>query len=161
MNEKIREVTEEELEACADVIRRAFGTVATEFGLTAENAPTNGAFIKAERLVTERSKGHHQYGLFKNGVIIGYMQLEKADESRYYIEKLSIVPEERHLGYGRTLLDHAKAQARELGGRKIEIAIIEENTRLKDWYAAYGFNHTETKKFSHLPFSVGFMELYI
>jgi ribosomal protein S18 acetylase RimI-like enzyme len=155
----IREVTAGELDACAGVIRRAFLTVAEEFGLTPENAPTNGAFLKTERLVTEREKGFLQYGLFSGDDVIGYMQLEKAGGGTYYVEKLAVLPEKRHVGCGRRLLDFAASKVRALGGRKIGIAIIEENTRLKNWYAAYGFVHTGTKKYDHLPFTVGFMEL--
>jgi len=43
----------------------------------------------------------------------------------------------------------------------ITIGIIEENTRLKEWYKAYGFVHTGTKKFEHMPFTAGFMELNV
>jgi ribosomal protein S18 acetylase RimI-like enzyme len=157
----VREVSADELDTCADVIRRAFGTVAEEFGLTAENVPTNGAFLKTERLVAERDKGFLQYGLSAAGSIVGFMQLEKAGDGAYYLEKLAVLPEHRHQGYGRQLLDFAKNKVRVLGGIKIGITIIEENTRLKDWYNAYGFTHTGTKKFDHLPFTVGFMEMYI
>jgi len=44
------------------------------------------------------------------------------------------------------------------GGNKISIGIIEENTKLKDWYLKLGFTHISTRKFKHLPFTVGFME---
>ena len=45
------------------------------------------------------------------------------------------------------------------GGNKISIGIIEENAKLKDWYLKLGFNHISTRKFKHLPFTVGFMEM--
>jgi ribosomal protein S18 acetylase RimI-like enzyme len=157
----IREMTARELDECAAVIRRAFGTVAEEFGLTAENVPTNGAFLKAERLLAERDKGFLQYGLLHDGAVIGYMQLEKAGEGTYYLEKLAVLPEHRHKGCGRQLLDFAKVKVRALDGKKIGITIIEENSRLKDWYAAYGFTHTGTKRYDHLPFTVGFMEMHL
>jgi ribosomal protein S18 acetylase RimI-like enzyme len=63
-----------------------------------------------------------------------------------------------HYGYGKKLLDFCKAKAKELGSRKIIIGIVEDNTVLKNWYTANGFTHTGTKKFDHLPFTVGFME---
>lgn len=157
----IREMALGELDECAGVIRREFGTVAEEFGLTAENVPTNGAFLKTERLLAEREKGFLQYGLLYDGAVIGYMQLEKAGEGTYYLEKLAVLPEHRHKGCGRRLLDFAQVKVRALDGRKIGITIIEENTRLKDWYAAYGFTHTGTKRYDHLPFTVGFMEIHI
>jgi len=39
------------------------------------------------------------------------------------------------------------------------IGIIEENEKLKKWYSDLGFVHIGTKKFEHLPFTVGFMEI--
>ena len=56
------------------------------------------------------------------------------------------------------LLDYAKATVRGKDGRAIKISIIEENTKLKDWYAANDFIHTGIKRFEHLPFTAGFME---
>jgi hypothetical protein len=48
---------------------------------------------------------------------------------------------------------------KESGGYKINISIVEENTVLKNWYAEYGFNHIGTKKYDHLPFTSGYMEI--
>lgn len=157
----IREVRDGELDICADVIRRGFGTVAKDFGLTIENVPTNGAFIKTERLAADREKGNQMFVLTENETIVGFMQLERADDEKYYLQKISVLPECRHRGYGKELLRTANEKVRAVGGRKIEIAIIEENEQLKKWYIKNGFTHTGTRKFDHLPFTVGFMELNI
>ena len=71
---------------------------------------------------------------------------------------VAILSEYRHFGYGKALLDFCKDKIKELGGSKITIGIVEENTVLKDWYAANEFIHTGTKQFEHLPFTVGYME---
>jgi ribosomal protein S18 acetylase RimI-like enzyme len=89
------------------------------------------------------------------------MQLSKQNDDTYELEKLAVLPRDRHNGYGKELLDFAKARARDLGAAKITIGIIEENARLKNWYAANGFVHTGTRVFPHLPFTVGFMECAI
>lgn len=157
----IIEALEDELDGCADVIRRSFLTVAEEFGFTEEAVPTNGAFIKTARLIAERQKGIKMFVLTENDKVIGFMQLEKAAEGTYYLEKLSVLPEFRHSGYGKALLDFAVDKVRALGGIKIGIAIIEENTKLKNWYSAYGFMHVGIKNFDNLPFTAGFMELKI
>ena len=47
---------------------------------------------------------------------------------------------------------------KELGGNKITIGIVEDNTVLKEWYTANGFIHTGTKQYGSLPFTVGHME---
>jgi ribosomal protein S18 acetylase RimI-like enzyme len=159
MNYNIREIDEKELEECASIIREGFMTVAEEFGITRENVPTNGAFLQKERLLEERAKGHIMYAVVLGTKIIGYMQLEKSTTELYFLQKLVVVPSYRHLGIGKALLDFAKARVAEWGGNKISIGIVEENTVLKNWYLDYGFVTTSTRKFEHLPFTVGFMEL--
>jgi ribosomal protein S18 acetylase RimI-like enzyme len=159
MDYELRLMTIDELEECADVIRKSFLTVAKDFGLTAENCPTNGAFIKKERLAEELEKGHILYGMVSDHQIIGYMQLEKSTEELYFLQKLAVLPEFRHLGLGKKLLDYAKEMVAGWGGKRISIAIIDENIVLKNWYLAYGFIPTMTRKFEHLPFTVGFMNL--
>lgn len=154
----IRKVSAAELDACAGVIREGFLTVARDFGLTQENCPTNGAFLQVDRLIAEREKGIAQYGLYHEGDLIGFMQLEQKSAELCILEKLAVLPPFRHLGYGRLLLDFAKEEVRRLGGSKISIGIIEENTQLKNWYLQNGFAHTGIKVFAHLPFTVGFME---
>jgi len=47
---------------------------------------------------------------------------------------------------------------KQLSGIKINIGIIEDNTVLKNWYAANGFIRIGTKKFDHMPITVGYME---
>ena len=157
----IREIDDSELEQCAEVIRRGFQTVADDFGLTPENVPTNGAFIKKERLIADKEKGNIMYALFDRGVIVGFMQLESAGNSTYYLEKISVLPEDRHHGYGSELLNFAKQKVKELEANRLGVAIIEENAILKSWYIKNGFTPTGTKKFEHLPFTVGFLEIYI
>ncbi len=159
MNFEIREVGDHELKECADVIRTGFLTVAEEFGITKENAPTNGAFLQAERLFEEKAKGHMMYAAFQETKIIGYIQLEKSTQELYFLQKLVVLPNYRHMGIGRALLDFAKEKVAEWEGNRISIGIIEENTVLKNWYLSYGFEPTATRKFEHLPFTVGFMEL--
>jgi ribosomal protein S18 acetylase RimI-like enzyme len=159
MSYVIRMIEDHELEECAAVIRAGFLTVAEDFGITKENAPTNGAFLQAVRLFEEKTKGHFMYAAVQEAKIIGYMQMEKSTPELYFLQKLVVLPEYRHMGIGRALLDFAKEKVAEWKGNKISIGIIEENTVLKDWYLSYGFEPTATRKFEHLPFTVGFMEL--
>ena len=154
----IKRITAQNLPACLDLIHRSFATVAGEFGLTVQNCPSNGAFIPPERLQNDYNKGHAMFGLYACGRLAGFMQLEKKDENVYILEKLAVLPENRHRGYGKELIEFAVWKVRKSGGSKISIGIIEENRRLKEWYKANGFTHTGTKVFPHLPFTVGFME---
>ena len=159
MNYVIREIEEHELEECTSVIREGFLTVANEFGITRENAPTNGAFMQTERLAEDRAKGNLMYKVTKESKIIGFMQLEKSTPGLYYLQKLVVLPDYRHMGIGKALLDFATEKVVQWEGNKISIGIVEENTVLKNWYLSYGFEPTGVRKFEHLPFTVGFMEL--
>lgn len=161
MEYEIREIKEHELDDCIHVIRQGFGTVAKEFGLTQENCPTNGAFMKKERLIFEREKGNLQFGLLYENQLVGFMELAQIDEEMYSLEKLAVLPEFRHKGFGKKLMDYAKKILKDRKGNLITIGIIEENTVLKNWYLDYGFIHKGTQIFEHLPFTVGFMELKI
>jgi GNAT superfamily N-acetyltransferase len=87
------------------------------------------------------------------------MQLERGKDNAVILEKLAVLPAYRHLGYGKALLDSAADTARALSGTKLLAAIIEENAVLKQWYLSHGYVHTGTRKFEHLPFTVGFLEL--
>lgn len=161
MEFEIREVADEELDECLTVIHQSFGTVAREFGLTQNNCPTNGAFMKKERLIYQREKGNQQYGLFFDNKMVRFMELAQIDEEQYSMEKLGVLPEYRHNGFGRKLMDYAKEVVKAAGGTLIIIGIIEENVILKRWYSNYGFMHKGTRVFDQLPFTVGFMELQV
>ena len=155
---EIRPLTADILPQYADVIRRSFATVAKDFGWTQENCPGHTSFITDERLGSKIKDGYHSFGYFVGDTIFGFASLTDTGNGVYEMNDVSILPEWRHYGYGKRLLDFCKEKVKELGGNKITIGIVEENTVLKDWYAANGFIHTGTKQFEHLPFTVGYME---
>ena len=154
----IRAVNKNELPICLEVIRQSFQTVADEFGLTKENCPTNGAFMSVEQLIDDYENGKLMFALFHKDEMAGYMQLEQKDGDTVKLKKLAVLPQYRHLGYGKDLLDFAKGKAKELGAGKLTLGMIDENTRLKNWYMANGFVSVETKIIPSLPFTVGYME---
>ena len=154
----IRPVSKEELDACAKVVRKSFSTVALEFGLTMENCPTNGAFTRTEHLHSDLNRGASLYGLFGDGVLAGFFELKRRDDGSIELEKLCVLPDHRHGGCGKMMLQHAGAEALKMGGKKITIGIIEGNARLKTWYMRHGFVPIRTASFPKLPFVVGFME---
>lgn len=150
-----------EFEAGAAVIRDAFITVAHDFNLTKETSPTNPAFIEAESLRAMHEKGVELYIAFEDGKPVGFAALEKADSRTGYLEKLAVLPDCRHKGYGKKLVDFIFHRAKELGLEQISIGIVNENTVLKNWYISLGFKETGLKTFPHLPFQVCFMAITI
>jgi ribosomal protein S18 acetylase RimI-like enzyme len=155
---RISSLSSDHLPMYAEIIRRSFATVAQEFGWTKDNCPGHTSFITDERLASKIKNGYYPFGYFTNGKLIGFASLTDLGGNTYEMNDVAILPEYRHSGYGRSLLDFCKEKVCELGGIKIIISIIEENAALKGWYTVNGFNHTGTKQFDHLPFTVGYME---
>ena len=154
----IKELNKSDLSLAAEVIRAGFSTVAIEFGLTEQNCPNHTSFITTDRIQNHFNLGWPMYGLYQDKKLVGYVALLKESGGIYELHNLAVLPEYRHKGYGKQLLDYCKSRVKEQGGNKIAIGIIEENTILKYWYATNGFVHTGIKKFAHLPFAAGYME---
>ena len=157
----IKQLNPSDFPTAAKVIRASFATVAADLGLTEQNCPKYVAFATtAEWLQNQYGWGWFMYGLYDDNQLIGYVSISKSTEaeSAYEIHNLAVLPGYRHKGFGKQLLEFCKAKVKEMGGDKITLGMVEENTVLKNWYAENGFTHTGTKKFDHFPFTCGYME---
>lgn len=150
----------EQLNVCLAIIRNSFITVAEEFGLNENNCPSHTAFITMDKLEKQYDV-RPMFLFYKDEIPVGYFSLAKCSDEEWELNNLAVLPEYRHLGIGKTMVDYAVEMVKNYGGNKISIGIIEENTKLKDWYLKLGFTHISTRQFEHLPFSVGFMEINI
>ena len=158
----IRAVQDSDIATCAEVVRRSFATVAHEIGITRENYPNDdGMFIKDEGLSAEKRAGSQMFALHWKNSIVGFVAIGKGETNVWGIGHLSVLPEYRHMGFGKALLDFVKAKVTQSGGSIIKISIVEENTVLRGWYERYGFVHTGVESYSDLPFTVGYMELIL
>jgi ribosomal protein S18 acetylase RimI-like enzyme len=132
--------TEDDLIECTHVIRVSFKTVAEEFGLTAENAPSHPSNMTYEKLRGSIDRGLKLFGLVCRNEIIGCVGIERSgDEGCYYIERVSVLPEFRHKGLGTMLLDFACGFIRDQKGKKASLTMINNHNILKEWYRKYGF----------------------
>ena len=156
----IKEVNEQEITECVNVIKSSFLTVANEFGITVENAPRFTAFATTnDRLKFHLLVEHRPMFVFcDSDNIVGYYSLLLQENNQCELNNLCVIPAYRHRGIGAKLLKHAFDKARELNCNKINIGIVEENIVLRKWYESFGFVHTETKKFDFFPFTCGYME---
>ena len=156
----IKEVYETELTQCVDIIKESFMTVADEFGFTAENAGRFTAFATTEDRLKWHLCGEHRpmYAYFDNGKMVGYYSLLLLENRECELNNVCVIPSHRHAGIGAALLQHAFDTARKRGCETMHIGIVEENTVLRKWYEAYGFEHTGTQKFDFFPFTCGYME---
>ncbi|NLD87947.1 MAG: GNAT family N-acetyltransferase [Clostridiales bacterium] len=148
----------EELNECLEVIHQSFSTVAEQFGLTKENCPKHTSFLPLSAIEAQIDRGWRMFALYAGKKIIGYISLSEESDDTFELHNFAVLPEYRHNGFGKLLLDHAKDTVKSLGGSVIKIGIIEESTVLKNWYIANGFVHTGVKKYDHLPFTSGYME---
>ena len=157
----IRVESKEQLDICLDIVHKSFQTVADEMILTKDNCSSYTAFMPIEKLISQFENNTPMLLYQYNGCFAGYFSLSINDYS-VELNNLAVLPEYRHLGIGKELVDYAITYSKNiLGANKIKIGIVEENTILKEWYEKIGFVHTGTQKFEHLPFTVGFMEIEI
>ncbi len=148
----------EQLNICLEIIRNSFLTVAEEFGLTENNCPSHTAFMIIDKLETQFDAGRPMFLFYQGDIPVGYFSLAICNGGEWELNNLAVLPEYRHLGIGKAMVNYAVKMVKTYGGTKISIGIIEENTKLKNWYLKLGFTHISTRKFEHLPFTVGFME---
>ena len=151
----------EQLNICLEIIRSSFITVAKEFDLTENNCPSHTAFMTIDKLEKQFDDNRPMFLFYQEDIPVGYFSLTKCNDDEWELNNLAVLPEFRHSGIGKALIDYAVARVKNYDGNKISIGIIEENTKLKEWYLKLGFKHISTRKFEHLPFTVGFMELEV
>jgi GNAT superfamily N-acetyltransferase len=155
----IRPITREDLPRSLAVIRSSFNTVAVAMDLTPANCPGHTAFTTIEKLLDLFGKAAC-FGLYVDGVQIGFVAAEKVgDGELYYLDKLAVLPDKRHKGYGAQLVMCVLDYAASHGAKTVSLGMIDSHTVLKDWYRSLGFQEKGTKKFEHLPFTVCFMDL--
>ncbi|MBR3818765.1 MAG: GNAT family N-acetyltransferase [Clostridia bacterium] len=129
--------------------------------MTENNCPSHTAFMTIDKLEKQFDDNRPMFLFYQEDIPVGYFSLTKCNDGEWELNNLAVLPEFRHSGIGKALIDYAVARVKNYDGNKISIGIIEENTKLKEWYLKLGFKHISTRKFEHLPFTVGFMELEV
>jgi ribosomal protein S18 acetylase RimI-like enzyme len=149
---------EHDLDRLLYVIQESFSTVAKDFGLTEENAPTNPAFLKMDKLKESITHNVEFYIAKVGKEIVGCVGIQPGKSTgEYYIERLAVLPHYRHNDIGKKLLEHAIFEIKKRKVKQASIGIINENNILKEWYKKCGFKEYGTTKIDYLPFTVCFM----
>ena len=155
----IRPIEKNELPICLQIFHEGFETVALELGLTDENSPDRGgASLPLEKLAAQFENGTMMYGYFVNDEMVGFLGMKKLENGDCGIDSIVVLPEYRHNGYGKELLDFSKQKAKELGASKIRFGMIDDNKRLRAWYEANGFINVGYRQYENAPYTVGKME---
>ncbi|KPK44629.1 MAG: hypothetical protein AMJ65_02555, partial [Phycisphaerae bacterium SG8_4] len=135
----IREANEADVGILVSLLRESFRDVAERFELTIENCPKNLAFCTDQRIAGDIERGLSYYILAQNGGPCGCVALEKAGPEVCYLERLAVLPEDRGKGYGKMLVEHVFDKAAENGSQHLEIGIVAEDRKLRNWYERFGF----------------------
>ena len=100
----IREVKREEIPECVSLIKKAFLTVADEFGFTEENAPRFTAFSTTEERLMWHMDGEHRpmYVFEDDGVLCGYYSLLIQENNECELNNVAVLPDYRHKGIGKS-----------------------------------------------------------
>lgn len=137
------------------VINQSFQTVAEEFGFTEQSVPTFPAFIKPEIIENQISKGLFLYCFSVADAFAGSVGIsDLRDTNTFKIERLAVLPEYRHCGIGKKLMDFAYNEIAARSGKIAQVEIVNENTKLKSWYTNNGFREIRIDTYKHLPFTV-------
>ena len=154
---KIRQANTEDIPIVTEVIRKANQVVAERFDLTPDNAPKHPSHCTEKWIQEAFEKGISYYVLEDDGHVCGCVALEQPNDEVCYLERLAVLPDCQHRGYGEALVRHIFAEAEKLGLQRVEIGTIAEHSELSAWYQKLGFTITRTRSFDHLPFNVTFM----
>ena len=155
----IKRINEKDIENCVYVIRNSFQTVADEFNITKENAPRYVCYsVDSNKIKSQFKNSKDMFAYFIDDKPVGYYSLSFND-NECEINNLCVLPEYRHKNIGKQLLNHAIEFAKEKGNKWVNVSIVEENIKLKEWYQSMGFVHLYTEKFDFFPFTCGYMKL--
>jgi ribosomal protein S18 acetylase RimI-like enzyme len=129
-----------------DILNKAFMTVALQFNFTKENVPRFPAFITPNIIENQLNNGLKMYGYKDNDQIIGCAGYSYYKDKIYIIERLAALPEYRHSGIGRKLMDFVENKITENGGKIAEIHVVDINIILVEWYKKLGYKEIRVDK---------------
>ncbi|MDR0531647.1 MAG: GNAT family N-acetyltransferase [Oscillospiraceae bacterium] len=147
-----------EPDVCAQagaLVRRSFATEAAEFNLTRLRCPSHRAFETDEHLLQALYQpGGSCFGAYSQRNMIGFAAIVPWRRGDAELTRLCVAPEWRRREVGTFLVEYAMVYAKKQGARRMHIAIINENRRLKEWYRSFGFVALNTQRVQGLPFLV-------
>jgi len=123
-----------------EILNKGFMTVALQFNLTKENVPRFPAFIAPDIIENQLNNGLKMYGYKEKDKIIGCVGYSYYKDQIYIIERLATLPEYRHLGIGKKLIDAMEKKIIESGGKIAEIHVVDINLKLVEWYKKLGYS---------------------
>ncbi|MGB5942195.1 MAG: GNAT family N-acetyltransferase [Leeuwenhoekiella sp.] len=124
--------------------------------------PTFGGILSAEQidymlemmysldsLREQQTNGHKMFLMFLGEKAVGYLSLEhhlsgKWEHSFTKVHKIYLLPQEQGKGAGKTLMDHAFAEAKQKGDHAVMLNVNRFNKSV-GFYERYGFETVATE----------------
>lgn len=119
-------------------VRELVDRVLAEFGLPPDPLGTDADLADIDRHYTVRG-GRFWALTDPDGTVVGCCGLYPLDADRVELRKMYLRPDRRGCGLGRRLLEHAVAEARAAGFRRIELETASVLTDAIRLYRRYGF----------------------
>jgi GNAT superfamily N-acetyltransferase len=144
-------------EAISRIISESNKDVADEFGIDIKNNPKHPSFYTKDWVLSDFGRGEEYFIYKRGGVGVGCVAFENPRPGVAYLNRLSVLPNNRRNGIGEELVQHIFRYSKTKNVHRVSIGIIAEHIRLKNWYLKLGFKEGVVKTFPHLPFDVRYM----
>lgn len=148
----------DDAEQIAKTISESHQDVADQFNLTFENNPKHPSFYTKDWVISDLKRGEEYFICRQNRIPAGCVAFEQPDPDTAYLNRLSVLPKDRHQGIGAALVNHILEYSKSKNIKSVSIGIIAAHEILKDWYLKLGFIEKEIQRFDHLPFDVMYMQ---
>ena len=129
-----------------DILNKAFMTVALQFNFTKETVERFPAFMKPDIIENQLKNGLKMFGYKEDNKIVGCVGYSFYKDKIYMIERLGTLPEYRHKGIGKKLMEFIENKIRENGGEIAEIHVVDINEILVKWYKNMNYKQIRTDK---------------
>ena len=129
-----------------DILNKSFMTVAIQFNFTKETVERFPAFMESVVIDNQFKNGLKMYGYNINNKIVSCAGYSFYKDKVYLIERLGTLPEYRHKGIGRKLMEFIENIIRKNGGEIAEIHVVDINKILIKWYINMNYKQIRTDK---------------
>jgi ribosomal protein S18 acetylase RimI-like enzyme len=129
-----------------DILNKAFMTVATQFNFTKETVERFPAFMESNVIENQLKNGLKMYGYNINEKIVGCGGYSFYKDQVYIIERLGTLPEYRHNGIGKKIMEYIENKIKESGGKIVEIHVVDINEILVKWYKSMNYKQIRTDR---------------
>jgi putative acetyltransferase len=112
-----------------------------------------------QRLIVD--KGGRVFMVLGEGEAVGCVALIPMKDGVYELSKMAVSPKLRGMGIGRKLIEHAIAQAREIGAKSLFLGSSKKLANAVHLYESVGFQHVPPERLPPMPYVRAdvFMEL--